>query len=348
MIYHVIRNRPKMIIRHIAGGCSTRIVVGELDLRFYFWRQMRRLPYLAAFAVLALAARMGAIQGAGNSLNQRSSFPASGQIRILGSHPTVCAFLHVLNADLRGKLEELPAKMLQISNIVPPRIRLWTRAVRDWHHGEPELRILDKLCRQDHVAVDIGANYGVYSWYLTKYTRNVVAFEPQPQMANFLKAALGPLVQVEPVALSDCVGVAKMRIPLDRMMDGCATIEEENKLSKHRAQEISVPTRRLDGYNLGVIGFMKIDVEGHELKVLKGAEATLRRDRPNLLIEAEERHRPNAIASVIDYLIPLGYHGFCLKDGRLRSVENIEFGTESSAELYNFIFSASNDLSVLK
>ena len=234
--------------------------------------------------------------------------------------------------------------MLQIANILSPRIRLWTRAVRDWHHGEPELRILDKLCRQDRVAVDIGANYGVYSWYLTKHARNVVAFEPQHHMVNFLKAALGPSVLVESVALSDCVGVAKMRVPRDRLMDGCATIEEENTLRNHKVQEISVPTRCLDGYNLGAVGFMKIDVEGHELKVLKGAEATLRRDRPNLLIEAEERHRPNAIASLIDYLMPLGYHGFCLKDGKLRSLQDVEFGSESSAGLCNFIFSARNDL----
>ena len=131
-----------------------------------------------------------------------------------------------------------------------------------------------------------------------------------------------------------------MRVPYDRMMNGCATIEEENDLSNCEAEEISVPTRRLDSYNLGMIGFIKIDVEGHKLKVLKGAEATLRRDRPNLLIEAEERHRSNAVASVIDYLGPLGYSGFVLDHGTLHPLQSIDLGLQRSTRPYNFIFSA--------
>ncbi|MGO8126768.1 FkbM family methyltransferase, partial [Rhizobium ruizarguesonis] len=63
-------------------------------------------------------------------------------------------------------------------------------------------------------------------------------------------------------------------------------------LSTQNVEEISVPTRRLDSYQFGPLGFIKIDVEGHELKVLKGSQAILNRDHPNLLIEAEDRHRP--------------------------------------------------------
>lgn len=234
--------------------------------------------------------------------------------------------------------------MTLISEFVPPRIRLWSRAVRAWRDGEPELRILGKLCQPDLTAIDIGANYGVYSWYLRKHARHVVAFEPQPEMAGFLKAALGSSLRVELAALSDSFGVAQMRIPCDRYMDGCATIEEENTLSDQVVRKIDVPIRRLDSYDLGKIGFIKIDVEGHELKVLQGAEAILKRDRPNLLIEAEERHRPNAVASVIDYLAPLAYNAFFLKDAQLRPMADMPPGGPPSGEVYNYIFSVRRDL----
>ncbi|ACI55944.1 FkbM family methyltransferase [Rhizobium leguminosarum] len=234
--------------------------------------------------------------------------------------------------------------MLHIANIAPSRFRLWTRALREWRHGEPELRILDKLCRRSQTAIDIGANYGVYSWFLTKYARDVVAFEPQPNMVAFLKAALGSSVRVEQVALSDSAGVATMRIPSDHFMDGCATIEEQNTLSTQNVEEISVPTRRLDSYQFGPVGFIKIDVEGHELKVLEGAEAILSRDRPNLLIEAEERHRPNAIASVIDYLKPFGYSVYCLKDRKFRLLSIDEVRKDSAGTAYNYVFSLRVDL----
>ncbi len=75
---------------------------------------------------------------------------------------------------------------------------------------------------------------------------------------------------------------------------------------------------RRDG--TAVVGFIKVDVEGHELDVLRGAEATLRRDRPALLVESEERHRPGAVAAVHGFLGSLGYHGFMVDDGRLVSL----------------------------
>lgn len=232
--------------------------------------------------------------------------------------------------------------MFPIAESVPPRIRLWTRAVREWHRGEPELRLLRRLCRDDRAAVDVGANYGVYSWFLTKYALRVTAFEPQPRMVRFLKSAFGSSVQVEPVALSDRSGTSRMRIPSDRYLDGRATIEAENRLLKQDCEEIDVSTRRLDDYDLDAVGFIKIDVEGHELQVLKGAERILQRDRPNLIVEAEECHRANAISSVVEYLRPFGYGAYCLRDGKVRALSEREL--HGSTGLYNYIFSTTENL----
>ena len=61
---------------------------------------------------------------------------------------------------------------------------------------------------------------------------------------------------------------------------------------------ILVPTYRLDSLSIDNVGFMKIDVEGHEESVIIGAEQTIRRCRPILLIEAENRHREGAVQKI--------------------------------------------------
>jgi hypothetical protein len=71
-----------------------------------------------------------------------------------------------------------------------------------------------------------------------------------------------------------------------------------------------VPALRLDDYALDRVGFIKIDVEGHELAVLKGAEATIRGSMPSLLVEIEERHSLCGIQNVTAFLTGLRYEGF--------------------------------------
>lgn len=67
------------------------------------------------------------------------------------------------------------------------------------------------------------------------------------------------------------------------------------------------------------IGFMKIDVEGHERKMLAGAEALLRRARPSLLIEIAASNGQENFDAVCAFLRDLGYVMFFLHDGRTKS-----------------------------
>jgi hypothetical protein len=93
--------------------------------------------------------------------------------------------------------------------------------------------------------------------------------------------------------------------------------------------------RRLDDFPPFDIGFMKIDVEGHELAVLQGAETQLRRSKPNLLVEASNEHRPDAVASVRGFLEPLGYAGSFLNDGDWVDVRSFDPVTHNAV---NFVF----------
>jgi uncharacterized protein YjiS (DUF1127 family) len=75
--------------------------------------------------------------------------------------------------------------------------------------------------------------------------------------------------------------------------------------------------KRLDDLQLDDIGLVKIDVEGHELAVVRGAVDTLKRNRPTIVVEAEERHHANAVSDITELLAKLGYRGyFCLGSER--------------------------------
>jgi FkbM family methyltransferase len=171
-------------------------------------------------------------------------------------------------------------------------------------HGERELALLSEWV-DNRVAVDVGANNGVYAYHLSKLT-NVIAFEPNPQFRARL-SILPRNVRLENVALSDRDGAATLHIPLTssgRQADGWGTLEDVSN-----AISITVPTRTLDSYNLDP-GFIKIDVEGHEESILNGALQTIRRSKPILLIECEERHNTGVTSRLPAFLASEGYAGF--------------------------------------
>lgn len=199
----------------------------------------------------------------------------------------------------------------------------WRAAYRLRSHRlrnhEPELAILPALVDPDLLALDIGANRALYTIRLRPLARKVHAFEPVPQLAARLRAAF-PEVTVHEVALSAQGGRATLRLP--GRNTSWATIEPGNTLEKAAGgvQGIEVKAMRLDDVELEKVGFVKIDVEGHELAVLEGARVLLRRDRPVLLIELEERHTKNALRGAAAALEPFDYRGYFLDGDRLRPV----------------------------
>ena len=119
---------------------------------------------------------------------------------------------------------------------------------------------------------------------------------------------------------------------------GRSTIEEGNKLVHDdiaSVEEVEVDVTTLDQHALTNVGFIKIDVEGHELAVVKGAAETLVRECPNLLIEANSHHYPNAVSEIHRFLAGLGYlmdYGVIADEGYFRSesIENFMFIHESN------------------
>jgi hypothetical protein len=91
------------------------------------------------------------------------------------------------------------------------------------------------------------------------------------------------------------------------------------------------------------VGFIKIDVEGYEEFVIRGAMGILQRDTPNLLIEIEERHNRGGYARVSAALSRLGYRAFYLQNNKLQRLESgvdiQALQSQASRYINNFFFS---------
>jgi FkbM family methyltransferase len=159
----------------------------------------------------------------------------------------------------------------------------------------------------------------------------VIAFEPQPVYADFIRRAL-PGVQVMQYAISDTESEAILHVPDDIADGGMAYLGSTDRRAVQFPPRIPVRTITVDSLGIKDVGFIKIDVEGLELAVLRGARDVIARDLPNLLIEAEDRHRNNAVSSVYEFLRPMGYEGWFLMDGALHAVEEFDVGLHQSAE----------------
>jgi FkbM family methyltransferase len=226
-----------------------------------------------------------------------------------------------------------------------PRLWLSYRIWREDRHFEPEFWLIPHLCDCEHVAIDIGANAGEFSYLMARHASHVIAFEPNLDLLSTLQARIPNNVTIYDVALSRSPGVAEFRVIPDNT--GIATIEPRNSLQGiadgNTMQTRNVEMRALDSYQIERVSLIKIDVEGHEEAVLDGAVETLRRNRPTLIVESENRHNPGAPARIAHKLQGLGYQAFFMDRGRFCAIndEILQTGvpiSSSGRPIYNYVF----------
>jgi FkbM family methyltransferase len=173
----------------------------------------------------------------------------------------------------------------------------------------------------DHVGlgatvVDIGANHGLFTDRLARMvgpTGAVHAFEPNPAWSRDIRriAATHGNVTFHPLALSSRSGRAQLTVPMRSGVTDTAMGTLEHRPPGFEAEVVDITTSTLDDELAGAarIHFVKCDVEGHEHEVLVGAHEILRRDRPVLYVEIEQRHRSRPLDETFALLADLGYAG---------------------------------------
>jgi FkbM family methyltransferase len=189
-------------------------------------------------------------------------------------------------------------------------------------YGELALTALMlKVIRPGMRVVDVGAHFGYEALLASKLvgdTGRVVSFEPQPAVFSVLTKNLRGRDNARPVnaAVGASVGNVQMEAVdiLQSMFAGVA---------KHENTQASVVLTTLDQALLPEerpVDFLKCDVEGHEMDVLRGAIEVLTNDQPLLVLEAEmpAKVRPR-VRELTKFLSPFGYRPLMFEyDGELK------------------------------
>lgn len=191
--------------------------------------------------------------------------------------------------------------------------------------------------------VDAGAHEGRLTVPLAELPgTHVIAFEPLPSAFRRLRlavaAAPGP-VTIRREALSDHTGTVRLAVPCvgGVAQEEWASITKDYEVVRRADPRVdaidtwTVPTIPLDALGLTDVTALKIDVEGAEQELLRGALGTLRACRPVLSVEIEERHRAGSTASIPRLLRPLGYRGFFEFYGEWRPIESLDIDTMQKA-----------------
>ncbi len=197
--------------------------------------------------------------------------------------------------------------------------------LRERWRGEPSIVALDRLVPRGGAVVDVGGHRGVYSRRLASLvgpTGQVHVFEPNPDGLAVLRRALGGRanVTIHALALSDHTGEGALLRPIadGRRVDAMSSLSSEGIRSEVAHDSVPVRIDTLDHALAGEtrrLAFIKVDVEGHEHAMLMGAVERLRRDRPTLLVEVEQRHRELPVMATFEWLAALGYEGAVLRRG---------------------------------
>lgn len=228
---------------------------------------------------------------------------------------------------------------LAVFHHLPAGAKLWLRSFK---RQEPEFYELPWLVAPSTLAVDIGANKGAYTYRLSRLVGPhgfVVAVEPIHELAEYLRRACRHLrlpVRLEECCLSARNGSAELFIPTaadGSMATGLATLADGPKGCD--GQSRTVATKTLDGvlaHRDKRVSFIKCDVEGHEIEVFKGGTGILAEDRPNLLVEIEQRHLHHNIQESFAFFQACRYHGWFLESGNLHDIQEFRGDQHQTTE----------------
>lgn len=224
-------------------------------------------------------------------------------------------------------------------------------------NAENEILLLKHFLSEGSVFFDIGSNIGAYLYIAKKYTEpnNIYGFEPIPELYHKL-LTIFRTVNISNVALSNENAIKDFKIPI---IEGTAfsargTLNTDYiEDGENNSKEFTVTTRKMDQFisenNIPNVDLVKIDVEGHEIKVIEGGLESIKKFKPSLIIEIEQRHHNTNLNEIIDWIKGLGYKCFYFDVNKFRmrelninaaDIQRKEHHTKSRKYVNNFIFIA--------
>lgn len=204
-------------------------------------------------------------------------------------------------------LKPLALRLIPERGLFYLKARRYIREVGQFsEREEPDLTVIRHLVRQGDMVVDIGANVGWYTRYLSILvgsSGHVFSLEPIPNTFALLSACVKHYglsnVELFNTAASRADGSAAMHVP-NYPSGGknyyMASIVEDGQATAGLSRQ-PVESRSLDsllGGQCQNVGFIKCDVEGHELEVIQGATQTIQARKAAWFVEIDRRNDPDS------------------------------------------------------
>lgn len=197
------------------------------------------------------------------------------------------------------------------------------------------ISFLNEKLKLGQTVFDIGSHKGAYLFFMARSVGpggKVFGFEPQSKLYHYLLKAKNFMgwkqVELFHLALSDSPGEATLFIPPGKSGSSPgASLHVRNETGNRE----TVKTETLDQFCKSKGQFpvlIKMDVEGHELKVLKGGKNLLKERHPFLLMEIEGRHAgKETVFETFRFLQELGYKGFFLMENKRKPISEFDLNT---------------------
>ena len=224
-----------------------------------------------------------------------------------------------------------PADFVQSSFYWTGEFEIW-----DWFH-------LSRLIRPNSIVCDVGANFGFYAVMIGQQLAppgRVLAFEPSAETLSRLRTNirlndLESMVTAVPLALSDHEGTGFLANATPEHL-GIAKDNSGSKALASHGEKISVGTldRVCSEQKIERLDLIKIDVEGHEMSVLRGASETIKHFKPVLMLECNDVALTNSGTSaqeMTDTLRSLGYQLFVSRRKQLVPYRSMPLGSRAGS-----------------
>lgn len=208
-----------------------------------------------------------------------------------------------------------------------------------------ELALISRLARGAETVFDIGANIGWYSLHIAQQEpqARIYAFEPVPTtherlLINLARNAAGNRVTPVKDGLTDAPGAFDMFVPATSGSPAASLNElHPGEGSRRVSCRFTTLDAFVDDNEIDRLDFLKCDVEGAELRVLKGGVKSLKRFRPAVVIELLRKwsaafgYHPN---DVLDLFASLGYVCYGVSDGTVTKIARVTDETHET----NYVF----------
>lgn len=195
----------------------------------------------------------------------------------------------------------------------------------------PEMKFLEKIIKQNSIFIDVGANIGVYTLLAAAKIKKgkIYSFEPVPKALDTLYQNIQINSLQDKVTVVEKVASDKTGEERFKNFD----ISEYSHISSNQASDtIKIPAVKLDDFcktkKIDRVDLIKIDVEGAEMKVLRGLEKYLVSGKvKHLIVELNERNRFFGESSnqIIEYLRNLNFRVYRLdKENNLEELKQVD------------------------